>query len=231
MKQNNRKLSIIIPAYNEAETIEKVIDAVKKQKIPIEKEIIAVNDGSTDSTLEKLKTIKGIKIVSYGKNRGKGHAIKIGIRESKGEIVLIQDADLELTPEDYPELIKPIIEGKTAVVYGSRILGKREGSQIFIYNIGGRFITFIANILFGTKITDEPCGYKIFRKDIFESIRLESNGFDWEPEITAKIAKKGIKIHEVPVRYFPRTAKQGKKLRAKDGLIAAWTLIKYRFKN
>ncbi len=225
------KLSIIIPSYNEESTILDLIDIVKRQDIgKIIKEIIVVDDGSKDNTYNLLKTIDGIKLVKHDKNFGKGRAIRTGLEKSTGDIILIQDADLELSPSDYPALIKPIIDGKAEVVYGSRILGKNIKHSLLYYT-GGRIITFVANLLYGINITDEPIGYKVFKADLLKKLNLECNRFEFCPEVTAKIAKKKIKIHEVPVKYNPRTVSEGKKLRFNDGIQAILTLIKYRFKK
>ncbi len=226
------KLSIIIPAYNEEKTILQLVNKVKKQEVPsVEKEIIVVDDGSNDKTYEYLKNVKGIALLKHDKNKGKGFAIRTGLTRTTGEIVLIQDADLELSPEDYPALVKPILDGKTKVVYGSRLLGTKFKRSPLFY-AGGRFITLIANLLYGINITDEPIGYKVFKTDLLRSLNLECERFEFCPEVTAKIAKRKINIYEVPVKYNPRSVKEGKKLNAiKDGLQAAWVLLKYKFKD
>lgn len=222
-------VSIVIPAYNEEGTIKQVIEKVTK--IDIEKEIIVVDDGSTDKTYEKIKNIDGIKILRHEKNTGKGAAIKTALKNALGDIFLVQDADLELDPEQIPNLIGPIVEGKAEVVYGSRNLVKQKGNRSPLFYAGGIAVTFITNFLFNTKLTDEPCGYKIFKTNVLKSIKIKSNRFEWEPEVTAKIAKKGIKICEVPVVASSRSLKEGKKLRRRDGLKALFVLLKYRFKD
>jgi len=227
------KLSILIPVYNEEKTVEKLIKKVKKVKLPIKKEIIVVDDKSTDKTLSILKKIKGIKLIEHKKNIGKGAAIKTAIKNADGEIIIIQDADLEYNPEDYNALIRPIIEKKEKVVYGSRVLKKENKlySSLEFY-IGGNFLTLLTNILYpSAHITDEPTCYKVFRADVLKSIKLKCKRFEFCPEVTAKILKKGIKIKEIPISYFPRTVKEGKKINWKDGFEAIWTLIKYRFKD
>ena len=224
------KLSIIIPAYNEEKTIGEIIKRVKAQRINMEKEIIVVDDGSIDGTYGILSKISEIKLLRHDTNRGKGRAIRTGLNVARGDFVLIQDADLELNPADYPELIRPVMENNARVVYGSRNLGKNRGKSMLYYN-GGRFITFLANILYGINISDEPIGYKLFKTNLLKDLKLECERFEFCPEVTAKIAKRKIKIHEVPVRYNPRSLKEGKKLRVSDGLQAAWVLIKYRFKD
>lgn len=225
------KLSIIIPSYNEDETILGIIDKVKEQHIgDVSKEIIVVNDGSTDKTEDLLNKVRGIKLISYKKNSGKGFAIREGLKNATGDIVLIQDADLELSPEDYPALIKPIVEGNYEVVFGSRILGGYKFRKSPFY-YGGRLVTFVANVLYGIKITDEPIGYKVFKTRVIKSLNLRCERFEFCPEVTAKIARKKIPIFEVPVRYVPRKKTEGKKLKSWDGFQAIWTLLKYRFKK
>jgi len=226
------KLSIIIPAYNEERTISEIVQKVKSQGVfGMDKEIIVVDDGSTDNTLSILEKMKGIILLKHGNNKGKGCAIRTGLNKVTGDITLIQDADLELTPEDYPALVKPILDNKAEVVFGSRILGNPNLRHNPLYYMGGRFVTSAANILYNIKITDEPIGYKVFKTKILKLLKLECKRFEFCPEVTAKIAKRKIKILEVPVRYFPRTAQEGKKLGVKDGLVAVLTLIKYKFKE
>lgn len=230
---NNKKgmlLSIIIPVYNEKNTILKILEKVKN--VEIDKEIIIVDDSSTDGTQEILMQIKNkddnIKIIFREKHQGKGAAIRAALEFVNGDIVIIQDADLEYDPNEYPKLIEPILKGETKVVYGSRILKKNPKSSIIFY-IGGRLLSFITNLLYGTKITDEPTGYKVFSTDVLKSINLKCLGFEFCPEVTAKIAKKGYKIYEIPISYNPRSIKEGKKIRLKDALKAIFTLVKYKF--
>lgn len=221
------KTSIIIPVYNEEKTISKILQKVFAS--PIEKEIIVVDDGSTDRTKKILsKYKKEITYVSHRKNLGKGSAIRTGLKYASGEIVLIQDADLEYNPSDYQNLIKPILEKKAKVVYGSRWLGKKRGKPSVFY-FGTQFLTWVTNLLYGVKITDESCGYKVFDARLLKSLSLESKGFEFCPEVTAKLAKKGVQIIEVPIHYTPRSIKQGKKIKWRDGIIAVYTLFKYRF--
>ena len=225
------KVSIIIPVYNEEKTIKKVINKVKKLKLPVKKEIIVVDDGSSDKSFNIINDINGIKKLRHHKNMGKGAAVKTGISNSTGDIIIIQDADLELNPDEIINLLIPIMKNKTDVVYGSRLLGKKNVEHSFFYYFGGRLVTFFTNLLYGTKLTDEPCGYKMFKTKILKRIKINENGFGFEPEITAKIAKKRIKIYEAPVSYKPRNKKEGKKLNWKDGIKAVWILFKYRFSN
>ncbi|HOK79336.1 MAG TPA: glycosyltransferase family 2 protein [bacterium] len=223
------KLSIIIPVYNEKATVAQIIQRVLE--VPLEKEIIIVDDGSTDGTTEIIEQLKGrhpeIKICFIKTNMGKGYAIRRGLQETTGDVVVIQDADLEYDPMDFLHLIKPIKEGRADVVYGSRVLGKNPKSSFSFY-VGGRLLSFLSNVLYDTSITDEPTCYKMFKSSVIKSIKLNCKRFEFCPEVTAKIAKKGIKIYEVPIKYAPRTKREGKKIKWKDGLIAIWTLIKYR---
>jgi len=226
------KISIIVPAFNEKNTIKEIIEKIENVSLPIEKEIIAVDDGSFDGTEEILRRLKekfDFILIRHPKNQGKGAAIKTGLSSSTGDFVLIQDADLEYDPNDYPILLKPLLENNFSVVYGSRILGKNKRGKLLFY-LGGRFLTFLVNLLYGLNITDEATGYKVFKKEILKGLNLENKGFDFCPEVTAKIAKRGIKIYEVPIFYNPRTDKEGKKLKWIDGLRAVCALIKYKFK-
>jgi dolichol-phosphate mannosyltransferase len=221
-------LSVVMPVYNEKNTLTEILNKVKA--VPVKKEIIIVDDGSTDGTRQILKDIKAenIKVIFHERNQGKGAAIKTGLREATGNVVIIQDADLEYDPMDYLKLIPLIQSGEAQVVFGSRTLGSKERSY-HRYHWGGQFVTFVANLLYGLKITDEPTCYKMFRKEVMEQIKLDCIGFEFCPEVTAKVARLGYTIHEVPVSYHPRSFKEGKKIKWKDGLIAIWTLLKYRF--
>ncbi|MBU2568394.1 MAG: glycosyltransferase family 2 protein [Elusimicrobia bacterium] len=222
------KLSIIIPVYNEKETVLKLLERVRA--VPIDKEIIIVDDGSDDATREILKKIAadgGVKVIFHERNMGKGSAIRTGLKEVTGDIVLVQDADMEYDPADYPKLIEPIISGKAMVVYGSRILGKAP-TRSLIFHYGVKFLSFLTNVLYKSNISDEATCYKVFHISALKSIELKCRRFEFCPEVTAKILKNGHKIYEVPVSYYPRTYREGKKINWKDGLAAIWTLIKYR---
>jgi len=227
------KLSVIIPVFNERKNILSILEKVQSADIgKIEKEIVIVDDFSIDGTREILKNIrdKNVVLAYHEKNYGKGRAIRTALEKITGDLVIIQDADLEYDPQDYRGLIKPILEKKAEVVYGSRNLGKNEHSYLSFY-LGGKFVTFIANILYGLNITDEATCYKVFKKEILTSLNLECERFEFCPEVTAKIAKKGIKILEVPIDYYPRKKSEGKKIRWKDGLEAILVLCKYKFKD
>lgn len=224
------KLSIIMPIYNERETLEKIVEKV--QTVPIKKEIIMVDDGSTDGTREILKeyeNVQNIKVIYHTKNMGKGTAIRTAIKYITGDIVIIQDADLEYDPNDYLNLVKPIQNKDAKVIYGSRALNPENKHSYNRYLLGGKLVTFVANILYSQRLTDEPTCYKVFDTKLLKSIFLKCKRFEFCPEVTAKIAKKGIKIKEIPINYYPRNFKEGKKIKWYDGLEAIWTLIKYKF--
>lgn len=230
------KLSIIIPVYNEEKTIKRIIGKVKSIKLSgIQKEIIIVDDCSEDSTRIILKNLNDnfLKIFSHKKNMGKGAAIRTGLKNSTGDIILIQDADLEYDPSQYEKLIKPINHNNADVVYGSRLNAVRKNlkNMYKVHYIGNLFLTLMTNVLYGSKITDMETGYKVFRKKVIDGINLKANRFDFEPEITAKILKKGYKIHEVNIDFVARKFDEGKKITWVDGLKAVYCLIKYRFSD
>jgi len=220
------KLSVIIPVYNEVNTIAKIIERVKR--VLIEKEIIVVDDGSTDGTRGKIDSVPGIKILKHETNRGKGAAIRTGLAFAFGELVIVQDADLEYDPNDYLELIKPIEEGVADVVYGSRNLGNNK-SGMKAYKWGGVFLSHLANLLYGLRITDEATCYKLFKTDILKGLSLKCQRFEFCPEVTAKLAKRKYRIKEVPISYNPRSFAEGKKIKWTDGVLAIFYLIKFRF--
>lgn len=227
------KLSIIIPVFNEEKNIKTVISQVKNVPIRMKKEIIIIDDGSTDKTREILQSYNkdlSIKTIFQSKNQGKGSAIRRGLEEATGDFVLIQDADLEYSVEDYPKILEPFKSSNAQVVYGSRFLGKITGMrwQNFLAN---KILTITANLLYGINISDEATAYKAFRRDLIQKIPLKCQRFEFCPEITAKIAKRGNKIYEVPIVYHGRDSKAGKKIKLKDAFEAFWTLIKYRFKD
>ncbi|HUT85388.1 MAG TPA: glycosyltransferase family 2 protein [Elusimicrobiales bacterium] len=224
------KLSVIIASYNEAKTLRKCIDGIYSKNPDMELEVILADDGSTDDTTKLVKTFNypDFKYVRHAFNKGKGSAIKMGLSFATGDIIIIQDADLEYDPADYKKLIAPILEGKAEVVYGSRILNGENKKAGIIFYVGGRFLSWFTNLLYGSSITDEPTCYKVFKKEIIKNLDLKSRGFEFCPEVTAKILKQKIRIYEVPISYNPRSIAEGKKIKFSDGLKAIWTLIKYR---
>jgi len=224
------RLSIIIPCYNERSTIEAVVVAVKNSTSS-DKEIIIVDDCSTDGTREILiTTIEPLvdRIIYHDRNLGKGAALRSGIRAASGDIVLIQDADLEYDPSEYPKLIDPILQGKADVVYGSRFMGGEAHRVVYFWHmVGNRVLTLLSNILTNINLTDVETGYKVFKRSVIQSIDIEENRFGFEPEITAKIAKKKCVIYEVGISYYGRTYQQGKKICWKDGFSAIRCILKY----
>jgi dolichol-phosphate mannosyltransferase len=227
------KISVIIPVYNEAATITQVVEQVLEVELDtVEKEIIVVNDGSTDETDAVLTTLatrwpNPPKIVHHERNRGKGAAIRTALEHVTGDVVITQDADLEYIPQEYPRLLAPFEDPAVQVVYGSRNLHRNPRSSWSFY-WGGRLLSWVANLLYGSHITDEATGYKAFRADLLRDLDLQSNGFEFCPEVTSKILRRGIRIHEVPISYQPRSFAEGKKINWCDGLRAIWTLLKYR---
>lgn len=224
------KLSVVIPVYNEKNYILEILRRVKA--VGIEKEIIIVDDCSTDGTREILKGLaaQGEKVIFHEKNMGKGAALRTGFRNVTGEYVIVQDADLEYDPDDYHKLLAPVLKGKAEVVYGSRFTGEHR-NMFFHHWMGNRFLTLVTDILYNTTISDMETCYKLFRTDIIKSMDIKSNRFNFEPEITAKILKKGIRIYEVPISYTGREFSEGKKISWVDGISALWTIVKYRFVN
>lgn len=225
------KLSIIIPAYQEEKTIAKVLDSILKVKLSgIRKEIIVVDDGSSDGTYDEAKKFGGIKIFRLEKNQGKGAAVRKGLGVATGDIILIQDADLEYSPNEYSSLLKPILSGETDVVYGSRVMGQHHDMYI-VHKFGNWFITNVINFLFRVKLTDMETGYKVFRRKVIKGMKLKANRFEIEPEITANVVKGGYKIKEVPISFTPRSFEEGKKITWRDGLKALYYIIKFRISD
>jgi glycosyltransferase involved in cell wall biosynthesis len=226
----NLKLSVIIPCYNEKTTVAEVVRRVRA--VELADEIIVVDDGSTDGTREVLAQIDpgdDLKIILHDHNQGKGAAVRTGFRAASGEVLLIQDADLEYDPREYPTLLRPIEEGISAVVYGSRFLGGPRKAMFFWNMIANRTLTLVTNILYNSILSDMETCYKVFKADVVRGIKLRSRRFDFEPEITAKVLKRGYRIYEVPISYNGREWEEGKKISWKDGVIAMWTLFLYRF--
>ena len=224
------KVSVVIPAYNEMKTIAEIVRRVQATGIP--EEIVIVDDGSTDGTRDVLKQLDGIgnvRVILRERNQGKGAAVMDGIRASIGEVLLIQDADLEYDPRDFPGLLRPIEEGIADVVYGSRFLGAARRPTMFWHMVANKLLTLMTNILYNNILTDMETGYKVFRRDIVIDMTIHARRFDFEPEFTAKILKRKVRIFEVPITFNPRDYTEGKKIKLKDAFEAVWTLVKYRF--
>jgi glycosyltransferase involved in cell wall biosynthesis len=222
-------LSIIVPVYNEAATIEESIRRALAVELPMDKEVIVIDDGSVDDTAKILKGLNDprVKVIIEETNRGKGAAVRTGIKESSGDVIVIHDADLEYDPEDWPALLKPILVGQTEVSYGNRFAGPHR-DMLFWHWVGNKFLSLVTNILFNTTLQDMETCYKAFTRRAINRIRLRSRRFEIEPEITAKLLKSGHRIYEVPISYAGREFHEGKKITWKDGFVALWTLIKYR---
>jgi glycosyltransferase involved in cell wall biosynthesis len=221
-------LSVVMPVYNERATIDEIVDRV--MGVPLRIELIVVDDGSRDGTRERLSELRerhGFKLVLQPVNQGKGAALRRGFEEVTGDIVVIQDADLEYSPEEYPALIELICQGRADVVYGSRFLG-RHRVFLFTHYLGNRLLTLLTNVLYNTMLTDMETCYKVMRVDVLRSMQLRSDSFGIEPEMTAKIFKRGYRVYEVPITYDGRGYDEGKKITWRDGVVALWTLLKYR---
>ncbi len=231
-----KKLSIVVPVFNEEKTIEKILKRVWDIDLgKINKQIIVVNDGSKDNTLNILKELKRLgkikfRLINHKKNRGKSMALRTGFKYVTGDVVVIQDGDMEYDPNDFVKMLIKMGKDEVSVVYGSRILGKRKVNYSgFSFYMGGWVLTQMVNILYGGQITDEPTCYKMFETKLLKSIPLKSKRFEFCPEVTAKILKRGIKIYEVPISYNPRKVTEGKKINIRDFMEAVWVLIKLRF--
>lgn len=224
------KLTVIIPIYNEVKTIEEIIKRV--QATGLADEILAIDDGSSDGSRDLLANINKdgkVKVIYHEKNQGKGKAVRTGIQNASGDLIIIQDADLEYDPREYPNLLRPIQEGIADVVYGSRFLGAGRRPVLFWNMVANKILTLVTNILYNNILTDMETGYKLFRRQIAQNMTLHAHGFEFEPEFTAKILKSKARIYEVPITFNPRDYSEGKKIKMRDAFIAMWTLIKYRF--
>ncbi len=224
------KLSVVIPVFNEVGNIEEILKRVKATKLA--SEIVVVDDGSQDGTPDLLKRLDrkgGVRVLLHEQNQGKGAAVRTGIQAARGDVILIQDADLEYSPHDYPALLQPIKDGIADVVYGSRFLGGPRRAVMFWHMIANQLLTFMTNILYDTILSDMETGYKVFRSNVVEGMTLRAHRFDFEPEFTAKVLKRHYRIYEIPISFNPRDYSEGKKIKIQDAFAAVWTLLKYRF--
>jgi glycosyltransferase involved in cell wall biosynthesis len=242
------RLSIIIPVYNEIGTIADILQRVRavELKVPVgygpengtvvelDREIVVVDDGSTDGTRRILRTLEGrlgVTVVLHERNQGKGAAVRTGLQHASGDVMLIQDADLEYDPRDYPALLQPILENRSQVVYGSRFRGGPTKAMFFWHMLGNRFLTLVTNILYNTILSDMETCYKAFTREVADQLDLKAPGWGFDPEITAQILRRGYRVYEVPISYTGREFEEGKKISWRDGLTVLWTLIKYRFRR
>ncbi len=231
MTPNQKTLSIIIPVFNEKNTIKEIISRVQAVDIGLKKEIIIVDDYSSDGSRETLKKINrdNIKVYFHSKNQGKGAALQTGFSKAKGDIIIIQDADLEYNPQDYPRLLRPILDGRADAVYGSRFLGEEHRVLFFWHYVGNKLLTTLSNMLSNLKLTDMETCYKAFKRKLLDKITIKSKRFGFEPEITIKLASLKCKIYEVPISYSGRDYSEGKKIGWKDGISAIYHLFRYKF--
>jgi glycosyltransferase involved in cell wall biosynthesis len=223
------KITVVIPVFNERETIAEILSRVRRVLDGRESEIVVVDDGSTDGTREALREIDGIRLIEHERNQGKGAALRTGFTAAAGDVVIVQDADLEYDPREYPRLLEPIEDGRADVVFGSRFLGGPHRVLFFWHYLANKTLTWLSNIFTNLNLSDMETGYKVFRRAILAKIHIRSDRFNFEPEITAKVAKLRCRVYEVPISYSGRTYDEGKKIGARDGLSALWAIIKYRF--
>ncbi len=224
------KLSVVIPVFNEVGNIEEILRRVKASKRA--SEILVVDDGSQDGTravLEKLNGKSRVRVILHERNRGKGAAVRTGLQAVTGDVILVQDADLEYNPQDYPALLQPIQTGIADVVYGSRFLGGPRRAVMFWHMVANQLLTFMTNILYDAILSDMETGYKVFRREVLDGMTLRASRFDFEPEFTAKVLKRHHRIYEVPISFNPRDYSEGKKIKLRDAFVAVWTLLKYKF--
>lgn len=225
-------LSVIVPVYNERGTVAEIIRRMRAVSVPLSVDMVVVDDGSSDGTEKILQTVQDstVKVVRHEGNRGKGAAIRTGLEHARGDLLLIQDADLEYDPEDWNRLLDPILKGRAEVVYGSRFTGERR-NMLPLHWVGNRMISLVANILYSSTLSDVETCYKLFTRRAIEGMTIESSRFEFEPEITAKLLRRGYRIYEVPISYAGREFSEGKKITWRDGFRAVYTLFRYRFSN
>jgi glycosyltransferase involved in cell wall biosynthesis len=225
-----RRLSVVVPVFNERNTVIEIVRRMRRVELPLELEIVIVDDGSSDGTRAILPQLEDstVRVVLHPENRGKGAAIRTGLAHTTGDLVLIQDADLEYDPEDWPKLLNPVLRGKAQAVYGSRFTGERR-NMLFWHWMGNRFLSLVTNVLYNTTISDMETCYKLVDRTLIDGLELKAERFDFEPEITAKLLRRGVRIYEVPISYTGRDFDEGKKISWRDGFVALWTLVKYRF--
>ena len=225
-----RTMTVIVPVYNERSTVAEIIRRVRAADVPVVVDVVVVDDGSTDGTDQVLSAIADstVRVVRHERNAGKGAAVRTGLRQATGDLVIIQDADLEYDPDDWGTLLEPILKGKAQVVYGSRFTGARK-NMLVLHWIGNRFLSLVTNVLYATTLSDMETCYKVFDRRVLDGITITSDRFDFEPEITAKVLRKGYRIYEVPISYAGREPDEGKKITWRDGLTALWALVKFRF--
>ena len=225
-----RTLSVIVPVYNERNTVAEIVRRMRAVELPLDREIVIVDDGSTDGTRQVLSQLADstVRVVLHERNQGKGAAVRTGLAQVTGDLVLIQDADLEYDPDDWPKLLAPALKGRARVVYGSRFTGERR-NMLFFHWVANRFLSLVTNVLYNTTLSDMETCYKLVDRSLMLDLGLRSNRFDIEPEITAKILKRRIRIYEVPISYTGREFDEGKKITWRDGFAALWALAKFRF--
>jgi glycosyltransferase involved in cell wall biosynthesis len=225
-----RSLSVIVPVYNERNTVAEIIRRIRSVQIPLEVEVVVVDDGSQDGTAKVLSAVEDstVRVIKHERNQGKGAAVRTGLANARGDLVVIQDADLEYDPEDWKRLLDPVLRGKAKVVYGSRFTGERR-NMLPSHWVGNRFLALVTNLLYSSTLSDMETGYKLFDRSVLDGMVLRANRFDFEPEITAKLLRRGTRIYEVPISYTGREVSEGKKISWRDGFSALYTLFRYRF--